>query len=53
MKSTWYKLNNYGKTQKLKKTLLNEEVQMTMVDQQQSPQCLVDRYEHTSARNYW
>ena len=31
MKSTWYKVYNYGK-KKLKKKRVNEEVQMTMAD---------------------
>ena len=31
MKSTWYKMYNYGKTKNLKKNAF-EEVQMTMVD---------------------
>ena len=32
MKSTWYKLYNYGKTKYLEKIELNEEVKLTMVD---------------------
>ena len=31
MKSTWYKVYNYGKTKKIKKNAF-EEVRMTMVD---------------------
>ena len=31
MKSTWYKVYNYGKT-KIKKKIVKEEVQMTMVN---------------------
>ena len=32
MKSTWYKIYDYGKTKNLKKKRVNEEVQMTMVN---------------------
>ena len=48
MKSTWYKVYNYGKTSnKNKKRLTKDHGGF----QQQSPQRLVDEYDHTSSRN--
>ena len=51
MKSTWYKVYNYGKTKTLKKKLRRSDETNHGELQQQSPQRLVDEYKHMGGRN--
>ena len=48
MKSTWYKVYNYGKTPNLKKNALTKDHGGF---HQQSPQRLDDEYKHMNRRN--
>ena len=47
MKSTWYKVYNYGIKRKLWKTSDDDDDGF----QQQIPQWLIDRYEYVNSRN--
>ena len=51
MESNWYKVYNYGKTKNLKKKLRRSDETDHGEFQTQSPQRLVDRYEHIDSRN--
>ena len=53
MKSTWYKVHNYGKTKKFKKNALRRNANDHGEFQTQSPQRLVDSYgyKHMNSRN--
>ena len=51
MKSNWYKVYNYGKTKNLKKKLRRSDETDHGEFQTQSPQRLVNEYEHMNSRN--
>ena len=51
MKSTWYKVYNYGKSKNKNKTVKKKSDDDNGGFQQQVPQRLVDRYEHMNSRN--
>ena len=54
MKSTWYKVYNYGKSKNKNKTVKKKSDDDDGEFQQQSPQQLVYKYKHTSGRNdHW
>ena len=51
MKSTWYKVYNYGNTKNFIKKNLTKKSNDQGKFQQQSPQRLADKYKHTSSQN--
>ena len=51
MKSTWYKVYNYGKKKIKKKTRCRRSAKDHGEFQQQSPRRLIDEYRHTNSRN--
>ena len=51
MKSTWYKVYNYGKAKEFKKKLWRSDENDRGEFQQHSPQRLFHKYKHKSSRN--